>query len=128
MDADDRRSRHDAKARLVAAMEAGSRWNQAADAAGIVVSRSTAYRLTLRAGCEGPSAFVDGRHGHASKLRDPLPAWIVAYCRAHPHASSLQLQRAIQADFDLTITPRHLSRVRATLGVPWVRPPRQKKT
>ena len=125
---DDRTARHDAKARLVAAMDAGCRWDEAAHTAGILVSRSTAYRLALRAWCEGPSAFVDGRHGHASKLRDPLPAWIVASCHAQPHASSQHLQQAILAEFDLTISVRHLSRVRTTLGVPWIRPPRQKKT
>ena len=55
---DDRTARHDAKARLVAAMDAGCRWDEAAATAGILVSRSTAYRLSLRAGCEGPSAFM----------------------------------------------------------------------
>lgn len=125
---DDRTARHDAKARLVAAMDAGCRWDEAAATAGLRVSRSTAYRLAARAGREGSSAFVDGRHGHASKLRDPLPAWIVTYCHAHPHAPSQQLQQALQAEFDRTISVRHLSRVRTTLGVPWVRPPRQKKT
>ena len=124
---DDRTDRQDAKARLVAAMDAGCRWDEAAHTAGILVSRSTAYRLSLRAGREGPSAFVDGRHGHASKLRDPHPAWIAASCHAQPHASSPQLQQAIQAEFDRTISVRHLSRVRTALGVPWVRPPRQKK-
>ena len=125
---DDRTYRQDAKARLVAAMDAGCRWDEAAATAGILVSRSTAYRLSLRACCEGPSAFVDGRHGHASKLRDPLPAWIVAYCQTQPHAPSHQLHGAILAEFDRTISVRHLSRVRTALGVPWVRPPRQKKT
>ena len=92
---DDRTDRQDAKARLVAAMDAGCRWDEAAATAGILVSRSTAYRLSLRAGREGPSAFVDGRHGHASKLRDPLPAWIAASCHAQPHASSQHLQQGL---------------------------------
>ena len=124
----DRTARHDAKARLVAAMDAGCRWDEAAATAGLRVSRSTAYRLALRAGCDGASAFVDGRHGHASELRDPLPTWIAAYCHAQPHASSQHLQQAIQAEFDRTISVRHLSRVRTALGVPWIRPPCQKKT
>ena len=125
----DRTARHDAKARLVAAMDAGYRWDEAAATAGLRwFRRSTAYRLALRADRDGTSAFVDGRHGHASKLRDPLPAWIAAYCHAQPHASSPQLQQALQAEFDRTISVRHLSRVRTALGVPWVRPPRQKKT
>src|SRR5918997_3909300 len=51
-----------AKAAMIAYMDQGYRWNEAAQLAGVVISRATAYRLWLRSWREGPSCLDDGRH------------------------------------------------------------------
>jgi len=117
-----------AKARLVAAMDRGVGWDAAAAEAGLLVSRATAYRLWLRACCEGAVAFEDHRHGHIAKTPTPIRTWLVAQCQANPHTPSHQLQIRIQEHFDLTISVRHLNRLRAALGVSWMRPSPPKKT
>lgn len=123
----DREYLRSAKARLVAEMDAGATWDDAAATAGLLVSRATAYRLWLRAWREGPDAFEDGRHGHPAKLRSELQHWLLDTCHAAPHTPSHVLQARIQEHFGLTISVRHLNRVRAALGVRWVRPPAPKK-
>lgn len=117
-----------AKARLVEAMDQGASWDDAAATAGLLVSRATAYRLWLRACCEGPTAFEDGRHGHGAKTCQPIRTWLVAYSQATPHTPSHELQILVQQHFGITISVRQLNRVRAALGVRWVRPPAPKKT
>jgi transposase len=124
---DDRAALRAAKARLVAAMDQGAPWEDAVATAGLLISRATAYRIWLRACCEGNSAFEDRRHGHPAKLCSPIPVWIVAHCQAHPHTPSHDLQMAIQERFRITISVRHLNRVRAAWGVRFVRPPTPQK-
>jgi transposase len=119
---DDRAYLRAAKARLVAAMDQGVPWEDAAATAGLLISRATAYRIWLRACCEGNDAFEDRRHGHPAKMCGPIPKWLVAQCQAHPHTPSHALQIAIQERFGITISVRHLNRVRAALGVRFVRP------
>ena len=110
-----------AKAVMVAAMDQGVPWQEAADRAGVVVSRATAYRLWLRAWRDGPSYLDDGRHGHPSKLRDPIRPWLVEVCTAAPATPSPALQTAIAEEFGVTISVRQINRVRAALGVPALR-------
>ncbi len=111
-----------ARARLVEQMDHGASWEEAVAAAGLLVSRATAYRLWLRAWREGPSAFEDARHGHPAKVLAPFQTWLVAYCQAAPHTPSHELQPLVQHHFGITISVRHPNRVRAALGVRWVRP------
>ena len=103
-------------------MDEGYPWQEAAAKAGVVVSRATAYRLWLRAWREGPSALDDGRHGHPSKLRDPIRHWLVEVCTAAPATPSPARQTTIQAQFGVTVSVRQINRVRAALGVRTVRP------
>ena len=124
---DDRTYLRAAKARLVDAMDRGVGWEDAVAEAGLLLSRATAYRLWLRACCEGPSAFEDRRHGHPAKVCGPIPEWIVTHCQTHPHTPSHALQQAIQERFGVTISIRHLNRVRAALGVSFIRPPTSQK-
>lgn len=58
-----------AKARLVTLMQAGYPWRQAAAAAGLQISRSTAYRLLQAVRTRGEKTLQDGRHGHPARLR-----------------------------------------------------------
>jgi transposase len=113
-----------AKAALIAYMDEGYPWQEAAAKAGVVVSRATAYRLWR----DGPSAVDDGRHGHPSKLRDPIRHWLVEVCTAAPATPSHTLQTTIQEQFGITVSVRQINRVRAALGVRAVRstPPKKR--
>ncbi len=116
-----------AKAAMIAYMDEGYPWQEAATKAGVVVSRATAYRLWLRAWREGPSCLDDGRHGHPSKLREPVRQWLRETCTKAPTTPSHALQTAIAATFGVAVSVRQINRVRAALGVPTVRPRAPKK-
>lgn len=116
-----------AKVTLIAAMDQGTPWQEAADLAGVVVSRATVYRLWLRSWREGPSVLDDARHGHPSKLREPIRQWLLDTCTQTPTSPSPALQTAITDRFGITVSVRQINRVRAALGVPAVRPRAPKK-
>jgi transposase len=117
-----------AKAAMVASMDRGVPWQEAADLAGVVVSRATASRLWLRSWREGPSFLDDGRHGHPSKLHEPIRQWLLATCSQTPALTGPALQAAIGERFGITVSVRQLNRVRAALGVPAMRRPAPKKS
>jgi transposase len=110
---EDRRA---AKARLVTHMLQGQPWHAAAAAAGLHVSRSTAYRLLQRVRTQGEVAFADGRHGHPVKLRAPLCHWLEEFWRDRQEATCREAQVALEARFGVRVSQSHLSRVRAALG------------
>jgi transposase len=114
--------RRAAKARLVAGMVRGLPWREAAEAAGLPTGRTTAYRLRRDARLRGDAALDEGRHGHASKLREPVRRWLEAYCRGAPSASGSMAQAALRDRFGLDVSVRHINRVRATLGVSRISP------
>ena len=116
-----------AKAALITYMDQGYPWQEAAAKAGVVVSRATAYRLWLRAWRDGPSVLDDGRHGHPSKLRDPIRQGLRDTCSQAPATPARALQTAIGERFGITISLRQINRVRAALGVRAVRPRPPKK-
>jgi transposase len=114
MDRDERRV---ARLRLVAGMRRGQPWHEAAAAAGLVVGRSTASRLRRRVQTEGEAALEDRRHGHPSKLRAPVRAWLEGYCRGSPAPPSHVVQAALRARFGLRVSVGHLNAIRAALGL-----------
>ena len=116
-----------AKATMVAFMDQGYPWHEAASMAGVSVSRATAYRLWLRSWREGPTYLDDGRHGHPSKLRDPIRHWLRDTCTQVPSTPSRLLQTTLADDFGITVSVRQISRVRAARGVPTLRvtPPKK---
>lgn len=118
----DREHRRAAKAQLIAAMDQGRSWQDAATAAGLATSRSAAYRLQQRVRLAGSAALEDGRHGHPSKLRPPVVQWLLAYCQAAPETPSHHLQALLLAEFAVSVSLGHLNHVRATLGIRTVRP------
>ena len=63
--------RQAAKRRIFELMQAGQPWQTATAAAGIQVSRSTAYRWQQEVRTRGEAALPDGRQGHPAKV---LPA------------------------------------------------------
>jgi transposase len=61
-----------AKGQLVALMQAGHPWQEAAAMAGVRIGRSAAYQLLCNVRLQGEAALQDGRHGHPVKLREPV--------------------------------------------------------
>ncbi len=80
----DREVRLAATAQMVAHMQAGQSWHKAATNAGFHTSRAPAYRLLRRVRTEGAVALDDQRHGHPTKVRQPVRDWLAAFCRAAP--------------------------------------------
>ncbi len=109
----DQVERRRAKAQLVANMAEGRSWREAAAEAGLVISRSAAYRLAQRARREGATALEDHRHGYPSKLTAPLRQWLVATCRDAPVQSGRMLQAALEAQCGLKVSVGHLNALRA---------------
>ena len=122
-----RQERRAAKARLIAGMQAGLSWQEAAAAAGITTSEATAFRLRRRVQQEGEDALDDHRHGYPYKLPPPLRHWLRAYCQEHPHTPSHTLQTVLREQFDVLISVGYLNQVRAALDVRYVPPPAGKK-
>jgi transposase len=114
MTTDERRA---TKARLVASMLQGHAWQEAVSAAGLPLRRSAAYRLTQRVRVLGEVALHDQRHGHASKMREPVRQWLADYGRRAPGTPSRVVQEALRERCGLTVSMAHLNRVRATRGV-----------
>ncbi len=110
-------ARQGARLRLVAGLQAGLPWREAATAAATRTSRATAFRLLRAVRAGGEAALADGRHGHPSKVRQPVKDWLLTYCGAHPGATSRVVQAALQERFGLTVSRSQLNRVRAALGV-----------
>ena len=106
-----------AKTQVVELMLQGQPWHEAVAAAGLRISRSTAYHLLQRVRTEGEAALIDGRHGHATKLRAPLRHWLEAYWRDYQEATCREAQAALEARFGVRVSQSHLSRVRTALGV-----------
>ncbi len=116
-----------AKAAMITYMDEGYPWQEAAAKAGVVVSRATAYRLWLRSWREGPTCLDDGRHGHPSKLREPVRQWLLATCTQAPTTPSHALQTAIADTFGVSVSVRQINRVRVALSVRTLRPRAPKK-
>jgi transposase len=122
-----REERRATKACLVAGMQAGLSWREAAAAAGITTSEATAFRLRRRVQQEGEQALDDHRHGYPYKLPPAVRQWLVAYCQDQPHTPSHVLQTALREQFDVLISVGYLNQVRADLDIRYVRPTPAKK-
>ena len=114
MQEDQRRA---AKGLLIAFMQAGHPWHEAAEMEGVRIGRSAAYQLLRNVRLQGEVALQDGRHGHPAKLREPVRQWLETTCRQAPHTPSLLVQAALQERFGILVSISHLNRMRATLGV-----------
>jgi hypothetical protein len=86
-----------AKRRLIAIIQAGHPWHQAATMAGIQVGRSAAYHLLRKFRLQGEAALQDGRHGHPAKLRQSVRQWLETTCREAPHTESCCTNRPVRA-------------------------------
>jgi transposase len=106
-------------------MHDGLSWRDAAARLGIQTSRTTAQRLYRRWQHDGDRILDDRRHGHPSKLHEPMRQWLVAFCHQTPETPGRVLQAELQARFGVTLSVGYLNRVRAALGVRYVRPPKK---
>ena len=122
-----REARRAAKARLVAGMNEGLSWREAAAAADITVREDTAYRLRRQVREEGDTALDDHRQGVPYKLPPTVRQWIVTYCHEHPHTTSRVLHPILREQYDVIVCIGSLNQVRAALGVSYVPPPQVKK-
>ncbi len=114
MDNEERRRR---KARLVAGMLEGKKWDMAADAAGLKTSQTAAYRLLRLVRTEGDAPLEERRHGHPYKLNGTVREWLVERCRGTPGVPARVLRTEISDRFGVTVSVTHINRVRAELGV-----------
>ena len=108
--------RQAAKQQMLELMQAGQPWQAAAAAAGVQVSRSTAYRWQQEVRTRGEAALQEGRHGHPAKVLPSVLYWLEARCQATTLVPSSQLQRELQEQLGVLISISHLNAVRAIHG------------
>ncbi len=98
-----------AKGRMVALMQAGYSWQEAATQAGVQTSRSAAYRLLQKVCLQGEVGLQDGRHGHPAKLREPMRQWLKGYWQVAPDTPSHEVQQALGNHFGICVSISHLN-------------------
>src|SRR2546422_116200 len=96
--------RRAAKQQMLALMEAGVSWQEAATTAGVQTSRATAYRWRQEARTRGEAALQDGRHGHPAKVLPPVLHWLELRCQATSLVASSQLQKELQEQLGVRIS------------------------
>lgn len=106
-----------AKRQLIALMQAGHPWQEAAARAGLQIGRSAAYQLLRNVRLRGEAALQDGRHGHPAKLRPPVREFLETTCREAPHTPSHAVQATLHERFGILVSIGHLNRMRAKLGI-----------
>jgi transposase len=108
--------RQAAKRRMFELMQAGQPWQAVAVAAGLQVSRSTAYRWQQEVRTRGEAALEDSRHGHPAKVLPRVLHWLESRLQANSRVPSSQLQRELQEQLGVRISISHLNAVRASHG------------
>src|SRR5260221_13244269 len=106
-----------AKQQVLAAFERGCSVQNLLRTSAVPLHRATVYRLRQRFETDPETALSDGRHGHASKLRDDVRAWLQEYCQTAPGCRSQTVQTALYERFAIHVSIAHLNRVRASLGL-----------
>jgi putative transposase len=105
------------KQQILVAFEQGCSVQDLLGTTSVPLHRATVYRLHQRFQTDPETALSDGRHGHPSKIRGDVRAWLEAYCQATPGCTSRTVQTALSERFALWVSIAHLNRVRATLGL-----------
>ena len=117
-----------AKQQVLAAFERGCSVQTLLRTSAVPLHRATVYRLRQRFETDPKTALSDGRHGHASKLRDDVRAWLQEYCQTAPGCRSQTVQTALYERFAIHVSIAHLNRVRASLGLSRRSPDVEKKS
>jgi transposase len=105
-----------AKGQMIALMQGGHSWQEAATMAGVQISRSAAYRLLQKVRLQGETGWQDGRHGHLAKVLPPVLHWLESRCQATSLVASSQLQGELQEQLGVRLSISHLNAVRAAHG------------
>jgi transposase len=116
-----------ARREIVRQVEQGASAKVARVCSAVPMHRTTVYRLLKRVQSDEEKAFVDGRHGHAIKLRGEVLTFLTERCQTSSDLPSSALRCAIQEHFSLTVSISQLNRVRASLGLTRTPPAREKK-
>lgn len=106
-----------AKRHVALLMHQGTSWKEATATVGVHISRSTAYRWQTAWRTRGEAAFQEGRHGHLTKLREPVATVLETLCRQAPDMPSREVQTVLQKQFGISVSIGHLNRVRRQHGL-----------
>lgn len=120
--------RQAARREIARQVEQGATASVARVCSAVPMHRTTVYRLLKRVQSDEEKAFVDGRHGHAIKLRGEVLTFLTERCQTISDLPSSALRCAIQERFSLTVSISQLNRVRASLGLTRKPPAREKKS
>src|SRR6266436_1071624 len=90
-------------------------WREAVQAAGVQMSRATAYRLRQRMLEGGAEAVYDRRQGHAVKVCGAVRTWLKGYYQQHPRAPGKAVQALLEERYGVRVSVTHLNRIRAAL-------------
>jgi transposase len=105
------------KQQILAAFEHGCSVPDLLSTSVVPLHRATVYRLHRRFHSNPETALNDGRHGHPSKIRSDVRAFLEAYCQVTPDCTSRVVQAALYERFAVWVSIAHLNRVRASLGL-----------
>ncbi len=106
-----------AKIKMAELMLSGMNWREAAQQAGVVTSRSSAYRFVTAYCLRGDKVLKERRHGYAHKVVGAVLEWLLAECQTKPESTAWELRGAIDQRFGVRVSRRHLNRVRAAHGL-----------
>ena len=112
-----KQEKQQAKLALVKLMQAGIGWQEAAEQVGITAKRSSAYEWLQKYRELGEEGLRDGRHGHVSKVHEPIVKWLEARCQENPEISSSQIKAQGREHFGVGLSVTHLNRIRARYGL-----------
>ena len=124
---DHRQARQAARREIVRQVEHGMTAPEARNLCSVPMHRTTVYRLLKGVEREGEHAFVERRHGHPTKLRGEVLAFVLDYCQNHMSAASREVQRLVAERFGISVSVSQLNRVRVAHGLSRKDPPREKK-
>jgi len=105
-----------AKMQAGRAMLQGRSWREAMQAAGLQMSRATAYRLRQRMLARGEDGMGEQRQGHPTKVCGAVRTWLEGYYQQHPHATGKAVQALLEAQSGVRVSVTHLNRLRAALS------------
>ena len=105
------------RVQVVALMVAGETWQVASEKVGIGISQASAYRWVQVWRVSGSAGLAEGRQGHAAKMTVEVRDWLQEQCSQEPDRAGGVLREQLQERFGVSVSRRHLNRVRRALGI-----------
>ena len=106
-----------AKIKMAELMLSGMNWEEAAQQAGVLTSRSGAYWFVDGYVLRGEQVLEDGRRGHVHKIVGVVLEWLLAACREKPEITARELQAGLEERFGMRVSRGHLNLVRRRHGL-----------